>query len=441
MRHCAFRPAGSATRPACFGGKCSDKRVTNGDNPKTAMTTAGGFMDLKGTEGNDHLVGAASDDTLSGLGGNDTLEGLGGHDELYGGAGNDLLLGGDSYDYLTGGPGDDTIDGGDDADWVFYSQATGAVNVSLASGHVSGADGNDLLRNVEQVYGSAFNDVLVGDASSNVLYGGAGDDTLDGGAGEDDAPYWDAHGAVNVNLATGRVTGAEGNDQLSNIEDVEGSSYDDVITGDGHDNRLEGRDGNDTLSGGGGTDTFIFGSGAGAGVDRVTDLVSGDMLQFGAGVLSKTLLAGGDPAKLMQGQVMLAQPDNGITRMYVGVDGTPGADVVVELVGSFSATQFTTQNTSYGAVLFDTALDQAKNLAGTAGDDVLQGGNRDDTLSGLAGSDTLYGGDGNDLLLGGDGSDYLNGGLGNDTLDGGAGDDSVFYDQASGPVNVNLATG
>lgn len=416
-------------------------------------------MDLKGTEGNDHLVGGADDDTLTGLGGNDTLEGLGGHDELTGGTGNDLLLAGDSYDHLTGGLGDDTLDGGADSDSVFYSNATAGVSVNLATGRASGAEGNDQLVNIENVYGSDFADVLVGDAGSNMLYGGRGNDTLDGGAGEDSAPYWGSSGPVNINLATGRVTGVDGNDQLSNIEDVDGSSFDDVIIGDSHDNRLYGSQGNDTLSGGGGADTFVFTSGPGAGVDRITDLSNGNVLAFDAGPLADALISGDDASKLAQGQVMVGTPTNGLTRLYVGTDSTPGADIVVELTGSFTAGQFSTEFAPYGSLLFDSTLAQPRNLTGTAGNDTLRGGNRDDTLNGLAGEDdlrggdgndtldggsgydALYGGYGNDLLRGGDESDGLAGGAGNDTLDGGVGGDTVFYSSATGGVNVNLATG
>ncbi len=393
-------------------------------------------MDLKGTEGNDHLVGTADDDVLTGLGGNDTLEGLGGHDELDGGAGNDSLAGGDSYDYLVGGLGDDTLDGGADGDWVYYDRASGAVNVNLATGQVSGADGNDVLRNIEQVGGSAFNDTLVGDAGYNVLVGGGGDDTLDGGAGIDAVAYWGVNAAVNVNLATGVVSGGGGNDRLSNIENVEGSGFDDVIVGDGHDNVLAGRDGNDTLTGGGGADTFVLSYG----VDRITDLANGDMLQWGS-ALARDVLSGNDASKLAMGQVMVGSPANGVTRLYFGLDDTPGADVTVELAGSFSANQFSTEFAPYGNLLFDAGLAQPKTLTGSAGDDDLRGGNGDDSLSGGDGNDQLSGGPGHDVLLAGDGYDYLEGGAGNDTLDGGGGEDWVYYNHASGPVSVNLASG
>lgn len=56
-------------------------------------------------------------------------------------------------------------------------------------------------------------------------------------------------------------------------------------------------------------------------------------------------------------------------------------------------------------------------IIGTAGNDVLRGGDGDDTILGCGGNDTLDGQSGTDLLIGGEGDD---------TVDGAAGDD-LFY--------------
>jgi Ca2+-binding RTX toxin-like protein len=70
-------------------------------------------------------------------------------------------------------------------------------------------------------------------------------------------------------------------------------------------------------------------------------------------------------------------------------------------------------------------------LQGTAGPDVITGGNENDlmlgfqgndTLIGLEGDDTIFGGGGNDTLLGSPGADLLFGGAGDDFLNGGIGD-------------------
>ena len=77
---------------------------------------------------------------------------------------------------------------------------------------------------------------------------------------------------------------------------------------------------------------------------------------------------------------------------------------------------------------------------GTAGADLLLGGNSADTLLGLGGDDTLQGFDGPDRLEGGDGNDLMLGGPGNDAMIGGAGDDNYLVD-SPGDIVVELDDG
>lgn len=76
-----------------------------------------------------------------------------------------------------------------------------------------------------------------------------------GGDGVDTASFEASAAGVTVNLATGEASGgdAEG-DVLSNIENITGSGFADVLTGDGAANLLSGGAGNDTLIGGTGND-------------------------------------------------------------------------------------------------------------------------------------------------------------------------------------------
>jgi Ca2+-binding RTX toxin-like protein len=73
--------------------------------------------------------------------------------------------------------------------------------------------------------------------------------------------------------------------------------------------------------------------------------------------------------------------------------------------------------------VFGTAA--AETITGSAGDDIVHGGNGADNIMGAVGNDIAWGGAGNDAISGNDGVDNVNGGAGNDTVDGGAGDDLV----------------
>ena len=65
-------------------------------------------------------------------------------------------------------------------------------------------------------------------------------------------------------------------------------------------------------------------------------------------------------------------------------------------------------------------------MAGSSGNDSLNGGEGDDKLWGNAGNDKIYGNAGNDSIWGNDGNDVLAGSSGNDSLNGGAGNDKLW---------------
>ena len=194
--------------------------------------------------------------SLYGYGGNDRIEGGAGQDYVSGGEGNDHLYGGEDHDIVSGGEGEDLADGGAGEDYIM------------------GGEGNDRL------YGGAGNDRI---------YGEAGADVVDGGQGEDIAAYSYHDEGVRVNLllqgqgqqdfdgSHGFVANNNGavGDILANIENLEGSDYDDWLTGDSNDNSLLGRKGADRLEGGAGSDTYVFHIGDGA--DTIVDDV-GDTL-------------------------------------------------------------------------------------------------------------------------------------------------------------------
>ena len=201
---------------------------------------------------------------------------LSGDDALHGSAGHDSLQGAGGNDTLTGGSGNDQLSGGTGNDWASYHGSAEGVRVDLTAGRGDGGDAEgDTLDGIENVLGSNFADRLSGNGLANSLYGLGGDDVLLGGGGNDElmggsgrdmliggdgqdwASYRLSSGGVSINLADKTAAGGDARgDELSGIENIEGSNQADWIDGDRGANLLFGRGGEDLLSGGGGNDVL-----------------------------------------------------------------------------------------------------------------------------------------------------------------------------------------
>lgn len=215
---------------------------------------------------------------------------------------------------------------------------------------IRGFDGNDIID------GGPGNDTLAGQNGNDIIAGGAGNDAIDGGANVDTASYAGSPAGAVVNLATGTASdGHGGTDTLTNIENVNGSAFDDTITGNAGANVLNGGGGNDILAGGAGNDTMNGGS--------ATDT---DTVSYAAAAASVIVDLGAGTAS----------------------DGSGGTDT----------------------------LGGIENVEGSAFDDTITGDDATNVLNGNAGSDLLDGAGDNDTLNGGAGADLLRGGAGNDIL-------------------------
>jgi Ca2+-binding RTX toxin-like protein len=474
---------------------------------------------VTGANGIDHrFVGNDGADTLNGANGNDTLEGGDMDDTIDGGDGNDSLIGGDGNDVITGGAGDDIILPGSGTDQVngnagfdtlayIDPDATSGVNVAFffsanpfTVGQVVDWSGStDQFTDIERVIGTDFNDtmsgaltnrniVLLGEGGNDGLTGGSGNDTLDGGQGNDTI-----NGGAGSDWITYRVGGTQGvvlnfasgsfrdtfnnTDTLSNIENVIGSDFGDVITGNSGIARvLQGNGGNDTIQGGDQADTIEGGDGndglnGGGGADSITGGLGNDAIDgsFGGDIIrgqeGEDTLSGGFGLDLIFG-------GSGNDLITGGADqdtlyGDSGADTLDGGENSdryFLGDVFDTLNDT-GTVGYDEAFiisttglsinvsgwTGIERINGFNGNDtlnassattawVLSGENGDDSLTGSAQDDILLGGAGNDFLSGGNGSDQMLGGTGNDTFVGGAGDDSFFIGE-SGDVVQDGGTG
>ncbi|EGF33000.1 putative hemolysin-adenlyate cyclase protein [Oxalobacteraceae bacterium IMCC9480] len=308
-----------------------------------------------------------------------TLTGDANANVLTGGTGDDVISGGGSSDTLIGGAGADTLDGGNGSDTVSYAGSSAGVTVNLAiQTQISTGDASgDKLSNIENLIGSAFDDMITGTASGNVLDGGAGTDTLSYAASA-------AGVTVNLSLTTGQVSAGDASgDNLSNIENVIGSATQgNTLTGDANANVLTGGAGADTFTGGAGVDSFV----GGGGIDTVS------YVDASAGITI-----------------------NLITSVQTGAAAGEIYSSIEFFVGSNYADTF---------VLAD---------AGTVTS--VDAGSGDDIVTGSIQNDTLRGGTGNDTLSGGGGNDALFGQAGNDIIDGGAGTDVAQYYQSFDPTS------
>lgn len=150
-----------------------------------------GIENLWGSEFGDYLFGNGSANVIIGAGGND------------------LLAGGAGADYLSGGAG---------SDYAYYASATSAVTVYLLynAGYAGEAAGDSLV-GIENLWGSAYNDFLVGDANGNSINGAGGNDIIAGGGGND----YLTGGAGNDYFYF--QAGANGTDTVSDF--VDGADY------------------------------------------------------------------------------------------------------------------------------------------------------------------------------------------------------------------------
>ncbi|NMG18330.1 calcium-binding protein [Brasilonema bromeliae] len=375
--------------------------------------------------------------------------------QLDGGEGDDTLIGGRGDDYLTGGSGQDTLNGGTGGrNTAVYSNAPEGkgVKVDLVQNFAldDGFGTTDTLINIQNIEGSSGNDILIGRASGDpkdnnfgsLLDGGAGNDTLIGGEGEDvllggagadfidgkggldTTTYLDSTAPVYVNLSSGRVRitspinlgtsiqlnanagvggDAEG-DKIFNVENVQGSVYDDILVANGKDSRVDGLLGNDIIIAA--PEAQILDGGPG--IDWVTYQLS----DSGVNVSLKSGL--GKALTITQPNILPGFPP---IEIEIGSGGY-GKDDTLEFAKDANNNVIKDQSSF-------------ENLEGSNFDDILEGDLQDNILRGLAGNDKISGGDGNDTLIGGAGADVLDGGNGIDWAD---------YSESFAGVIVNLKT-
>jgi Ca2+-binding RTX toxin-like protein len=378
------------------------------------------------------IIGSAFSDVLTGNSDNNRIEGRDGNDRLGGARGADSLVGGSGNDTLLGGIGADLLDGGIGRDRASYREsATGLVADLADPARNTGEAAGDSYQSMEELEGSARNDMLGGDAQGNgilglegndriegrqgndtlsgsegndTILGGEGGDRLDGGTGIDFASFETAAMAIRIDLMTAALTTGEAiGDTFTAIEGFILTGFADSFAGTDLADRAMGLAGNDTLTGRGGADWLCGGFGndglyGGEGDDTLMGGAGADRLEGGVG---RDLASYADAGAGVRAELASAVVNTGDAKgdVYVGIEDLEGS--------------------GFG----DT-------LAGDAGGNLMLG---------LDGQDQIHGQAGNDTLIGGSGDDTLTGGAGADRLEGGAGLDVASY-AASGSLRVDLAT-
>jgi Ca2+-binding RTX toxin-like protein len=456
-------------------------RGGNSDDHLTGNSLAN---NLVGGTGDDSLFGGAGGDEISGGLGNDLLSGGEGSDAVdYGGTGAvtvDLLHGTASGalgdDTLTGfevvrgssaadsirgdnlanffyGTGHgDTIDGAGGDDWFGPSGFAGSSSLyggegndgigNTGSGHaraidlgengsvrIGGLTGlqTETLNGFENASGGGGSDTLIGNSGTNWLLGWGSSDSLFGGEGDDWASYAGAPSSVTVNLAAGTTSGGHGSDNLTGIENVLGSSFNDSILGNTSANVLNGAGGDDTLDGGNAADWASYANATGSvTVDLVTGRSTG--ADGNDSLIRIEAVLGGNFDDSLLGDSLANTLEGGL-----GNDTLVGGNAL-DYVSYLNASGSVTVNLGAGSSAGADGNDSLIGIEGILGsdhDDSLLGGNGDSQFFySYSGNDTIIAGDGNSqFIFAGDGADSLTGGngssqnfrgeAGNDTLVGG----------------------
>jgi len=356
-----------------------------------------GEIDRLGDQFDNVKNGTAAREYFRGFEGNDTLNGFEAEDRFQGDQGNDIFDGGsgtnDDLNFVW-----DTVDY-----WLEYQNGgSQGVTVNLALGTATDTYGyTDTLIDIERVYGTPEDDVLIGDddtVTGNAFDPHTGNDIIEGRGGFDNLRYnlsdnFGVPGGITVTYSAveagaGTVLDMGGfTDTFTGIEQINATRYDDTINGGIGDDRFVTTEGADFVDGGAGFDLMAYNFDASyggfAGIVMLADIDGG----------TRTILDG-----------------FGDVDTIVNIEWIRGTGVRDELAGN----------------------DLNERFEGRGGDDFLSGEGGNDELIGNSGNDELLGGAGEDVLIGDEGNDTLSGGPDNDVLRGGLDADTFVFSTNTG---------
>ena len=422
------------------------------DTLSYASSTGGVTIDLSRQYAVTASAEEQRDHYATGSGGDASGDKFRGFEHVTGGMGNDRLTGDGWHNILIGGPGADVLDGGspqvtgagldgqfgtaDDVrtsafqrDTVSYAGSSAGVTITFSvrrsnneDVHIGAGLGGDAqgdrLLNIENVIGSAHDDMFIASNLNQTFDGGANamDDPITPNV--DESKDTDTLSYEKLPAALGGVTIT-----LQRIENFIGSQSDDDVTGTAEANRIEtgagedtlnggagadildGGAGGDTINGGDGNDLIIGGGGAdsinGGGHVHAADGQDGRALHLAhesailaffptstAGVVDVT-----DPTRGYDGDTLSYAGSNiGVNAILAGVNiNAPGPDSnFVQRGDNYWVQGSTAQTGSRGHAAGETN-GQIENLIGS---------DHSDFLTGNGGSNAIAGGKGDDVLNG-----------------------------------------
>ncbi|HEY6729603.1 MAG TPA: hypothetical protein VI039_01105 [Solirubrobacterales bacterium] len=455
-----------------------------------ALKCDGKKVTIKGTAGDDRIVGKKASDVIWGGGGDDTITGgPNGNDTICGGPGNDSINGGRGYDSLHGDGGDDDLEGDTGSDMVDGGEGNDIVSGSKGADGLHGGGGDDVIigaKGPDKISGGGGNDYLDGQQGSDKMDGDGGDDKALGDKGNDHIDGGPGHD---------HIEGGPGDEPELNG----GADADEVFGGAGTDHADGGPGDNDIVRGDAGTDTLLGGEGdddivsyasatrSGVIVSLATNKAKGDghddlggfedvvgspqgdtivgngqQNRIDGGVGNDDLQSGGGggqafggpgsdecggfseetscgPEEPHPGDMAIGILNQGLDGTSLIVQGSPGDDDLhVSLSGGLIV--------SSGQPIYAGDGCQSSNAntlvcgSGTVPLIVITGGNGNDTaaidpsvpagvkvrINGNAGDDNLVGGNGEDVLEAGE--NYNGPNFGHDRLEGNGGSDVLYAD-------------
>lgn len=241
---------------------------------------------------------------------------------------------------------------------------------------VGNALNNAIAQAVQSAQGTAPNDVIyVSQANPDTV-------PIDGGAGIDLVSYRQATSGVTVDLSA--------NQPLQNVENLEGSDFNDRLSGDPNDNVIIGRAGNDILKGGLGNDILKGGPGN-------NQLIGGSTAV--------------EPTAILPSFTIAPQPAV-----------KPGINPVKQ-PGATTVTSGTTGLTAMPSAVTGTLTDEG-------------GSTIADPLPAIRDDDWIFAGSGDDVINAGEGNNFISAGTGNNTIDSGSGKDLFVLESGPGVTRI-----